>query len=76
VGEPKGLLGLLGGGEDENDEESKTPAADALGRAAVASLVPEWSRFAPEMRLFLLSVWPAVEGERSLAALPFGLRVR
>lgn len=76
VGEPQGLLGLLGGAEEEQDEESKAPAAEAVGRAAVASLIPEWSQFAPEMRLFLLSVWPAVEGERSLAALPFGLRVR
>jgi protease-4 len=81
VGAPPGLFGLLSG--DESDDEgnpsaalAQRAAAEAVARAAVTSIAPGLSELPPELHTFVASAWPLVRGERTLAALPFALRLR
>ncbi|MDC0741147.1 signal peptide peptidase SppA [Polyangium mundeleinium] len=77
VGEGSGLLDLLEAAEDGDAgaaQESK--AAKAARQAAVDALLPEVGALLPEVARYLGSMAPFLSGERTLAAMPFGLIVR
>jgi protease-4 len=78
VGEPGGLLELLDPGDGGEAGEEGRAAADAAARsaarAATETLLPS-SRW-PEVDSFVGSFAPLLSGERTVAALPFGLVLR
>lgn len=77
VGESSGLLDLLGGPEGSEDEEARAEAtATAARRAATEALLPQVGVLVPEVTSFVSSMAPLLSGERTLAAMPYGLMVR
>lgn len=81
VGESAGLFGLLAGDGAEDDGApgaalASARAEETLRRTALGALVPALAELPPEVRTFVASAWPLVEGERTLAALPYLVRVR
>jgi protease IV len=77
VGESSGLLDLLGGGSDGEGQDARAEAATrAASRAATEALLPSVNALLPEVQSFLGSMAPLLAGERTLAAMPYGLVVR
>lgn len=77
VGEGGGLLELLEASEDaEAGATQESAALKAARQAAVDALLPEVGALLPEVARYLGSMAPLLSGERTLAAMPFGLIVR
>jgi protease-4 len=77
VGDSSGLLDLLGGAEGAEDDEARAEAmATEARRAAKDALLPELGAFMPEVTSFVGSMAPLMSGERTLAAMPYGLMIR
>ncbi len=77
VGEGSGLLDLLGTGDDaESRAANAEGAAKAARQAAIRALLPEVGVLVPEVARYMGSMAPLLSGERTLAAMPFGLVVR
>jgi protease IV len=78
VDEPSGLLDLLGSGDDVEGKTRSTEegVAKAARQTAVEVLLPEVGTVVPEVARFFGSLSPLFAGERTLAAMPFGLVVR
>jgi protease-4 len=62
--------------QDEEDALDGASRAAMARRAAVAELMPDLPGIGPELRVFLGTMAPLLEGERTLAAMPFALTVR
>lgn len=77
VGEGSGLLELLEASENgEVRAEGDGGAAKVARQVAVSALLPEMGMMLPEVARYLGSMAPLLAGERTLAAMPFGLIVR
>jgi protease-4 len=77
VGDPSGLLDFLGGPEGSDDDDARAEAmAQSARRAATDALLPQMGALVPEVTSFVGSMAPLVSGERTLAAMPYGLMVR
>ncbi|MRG97673.1 signal peptide peptidase SppA [Polyangium spumosum] len=77
VGEGSGLLELLEASENgEARAEGDGGAAKVARQVAVSALLPEMGAMLPEVARYLGSMAPLLAGERTLAAMPFGLIVR
>ncbi|HZF48008.1 MAG TPA: signal peptide peptidase SppA [Polyangiaceae bacterium] len=72
------LFGVEPGVEPQDEEDALDGASRAAmaRRAAVAELMPDLPGIGPELRVFLGTMAPLLEGERTLAAMPFALTVR
>lgn len=70
-----GLFDLLETGDaSAGGEDSKAEAA--ARRVAKEAIVPEWTGAMPTVGAFVGSMTPFLRGERTLAALPFGVVIR
>jgi protease-4 len=82
VGEPSGIFDFLdadeGGDEGESSRSEKVGRAVSAGaqQAAREALAPVWQDALPEVGAFLGSMAPLLQGEKALAALPYGLVIR
>ncbi len=76
VGDQAPLFDLLDGDDDEDAESARGAFATRAERAAREVVVEPWRALLPEVQTFIASVRPVVDGERTLAALPFVLSVR
>jgi len=76
VGDAPGFFDLLEGGAQDRAEAASAELGRSAGQAAVDAVLPQWARLGPEIMTFVASATPVMEGERTLAALPFVLMVR
>jgi protease-4 len=79
VADEPALFDLLD--ESEKGGESAAPSGEAAMAAAQraardAILPPEWGAALPGARAFVGSIGPLLEGERALAALPYGIAIK
>jgi protease-4 len=72
------LFGVEPGVEPQDEEDALDGASRAAmaRRAAVAEIMPDLPGIGPELRAFLGTMAPLLEGERTLAAMPFALTIR
>jgi protease-4 len=75
VSEGASFIDLLGGGDDEEEADERSPVERAAAEAG-ARVADAWLDAVPEIRPFLASAEPLANGERTLTALPFVVVVR
>jgi protease-4 len=71
-----GLLDLLDTGDASANGGGDSKAEGAARRVAQEALVPEWTGAMPAVGAFVGSMTPFLRGERTLAALPFGVVIK
>jgi protease-4 len=75
VGDSPGLFDLLDGG-DPLASDSRAPISGQAALAARDAVFPAFGGAPPELGAFLGALAPLLQGERTLAAMPFGLVIR
>lgn len=76
TGDGGGLLDLLDTGDASASGGGDSKAEGAARRVAQGALVPEWTGAMPAVGAFVGSMTPFLRGERTLAALPFGVVIK
>jgi protease IV len=71
-----GLFGLLETGDASANGSGDSKAEAAARRITQEALLPEWTGAMPAVSAFVGSMTPLLRGERTLAALPFGVVIK
>lgn len=74
--DPSSLFDLFDSGPSDNAESARAAVVAQARAAALGALSEPWNAMLPELQTFVASARPILEGERTLAALPFVLSVR